>query len=45
MKKTLIALAVALCLLLTAAAAETAVASFYPIWLLANELTQGVEGV
>ena len=33
------------CLLPVGAVGETAVASFYPIWLFANELVQGLDGV
>ena len=40
-----LALALALALCLTCAAAETAVASFYPIWLFTRELTDGIDGV
>lgn len=45
MKKLCALLAVLLLALPVAAMAETAVASFYPVYLLALNLTQGIEGV
>ena len=44
--KRILALALALCLLCPlAAAAETVVTSFYPIWLIALNLTEGIDGI
>ena len=44
--KRILALALALCLLSPlAAAAETVVTSFYPIWLIALNLTEGIDGI
>ena len=45
MKKLCALLAALLLALPVAAMAETAVASFYPVYLLALNLTQGIEGV
>ena len=42
----LAALALSIVLFLTcSASAETVVASFYPVWLIALNLTDGIEGI
>ncbi|MCR5565340.1 MAG: metal ABC transporter substrate-binding protein [Clostridiales bacterium] len=45
MKKALAALLVLLLFLPALAGAETVVTSFYPVWILARNLTEGIEGL
>lgn len=45
MKKALAALLVFLLFLPALAGAETVVTSFYPVWILARNLTEGIEGL
>ena len=45
MKKTLAVFLAALLLLPSLAGAETIVTSFYPVWILARNLTEGIDGM